>query len=335
MCGGATTNFFGNKNIERFSLPMKSISEALTIRNQILTAFENALTAETSAERKAYLNMIVVGGGPTGVEVAGTIAEMRKFILPKDYPELDFSEMTIELLEGSGRLLNGMRELSSEKAKQYLERLGVNLRFNCIVTDYDGSQITLKNGEVLNSRNLIWAAGVVANTISGLNNGLVSGGNRVLVNKRLQVKGYKEVFALGDTAISFSDPNYPKGHPQVAQVAIQQGKYVAKEFGKPEDKRFKKRFLYKNLGSMATVGRNKAVVDLPNRHFSGAFAWMIWMLVHLKSILGLKNKYLILMDWFWNYFTYNLSLRLIIQSKSRFVEDKPAIGHDQPNHESK
>ncbi|MBU2019666.1 MAG: NAD(P)/FAD-dependent oxidoreductase [Bacteroidetes bacterium] len=315
LSSGATTNFFGNEAIETNALPMKTISEALNIRNQILTAFENALTAETAEERTSYLNMIVVGGGPTGVEVAGTIAEMRRFILPKDYPELDFSEMKIELLEGSGRLLSGMRDLSSLKAKEYLEKLGVNIRLESIVTNYDGKNVTLKDGTTLHSRNLIWAAGVIANAMPGLDGELLGVGKRLVVNGTLQLENYPEVFALGDAGVTFSDSNFPNGHPQVAQVAIQQGRFIAKEFGKHESERFKKEFKYKDLGSMATVGRNKAVVDLPNRHFSGFFAWLIWMLVHLRSILGLKNKYLIFMDWLWNYFTYNLSLRLIIQPK--------------------
>jgi NADH dehydrogenase len=317
LSSGATTNFFGNKAIEANALPMKTISEALIIRNQILTAFEKALTADTVEERTSFLNMIVVGGGPTGVEVAGTIAEMKRFILPKDYPELDFTEMKIELLEGSDKLLNGMHKASSAKAKEYLEKLGVNIRLESMVVNYDGENVTLKDGTRLHSKNLIWAAGVVANSMKGLDGDLLGSGKRLIVNSHLQLENHSEIFALGDAGITLSDTNFPKGHPQVAQVAIQQGTYLAQEFGKEEKNRFKKEFKYKDLGSMATVGRNKAVVDLPNRHFSGFFAWVIWMVVHLRSILGVKNKYLIFMDWLWNYFTYNLSLRLIIQSKPK------------------
>ena len=317
LSSGATTNFFGNQNIQKYSLPMKTIGEALYIRNQILTSFEMALTADTPAERSSFLNMVVVGGGPTGVEVAGTIAEMRRFILPKDYPELDFSEMSIDLLEGSPQLLNGMRSKSSLKAKEYLEKLGVKIQLNTVVTDYDGDTVTLKDGKTLHTKSLIWAAGVVANAIEGLEGDVLGQGKRLLVGDSLQMPSHPEIFALGDAGLTTTDPNFPKGHPQVAQVAIQQGKYLAKEIMKPEEKRFKNGFRYKDLGSMATVGRNKAVVDLPRRHFSGFFAWVVWMLVHLRSILGIKNKFVIFMDWLWNYFTYNLSLRLIMQPRKK------------------
>ncbi len=310
---GAGNNFFGNEHIANLSLPMKSISEALSLRNAIFENFEKAITASSEEERQMYLNLVVVGGGPTGVEVSGTLAEMKRYILPKDYPDLDFSQMHIILVEGTDKVLNGMSEKSSGKALSYLRKLGVEIRLNSLVSDYDGKTVQLKNGETINCASLVWAAGITGNLIDGFDKDLIQRGGRVLTNAFSQVQGYSDIFAIGDISLMHGDPDYEKGHPQLAQVAIQQAKHLGKNLiRKKEGKQFKP-FRYKNLGSMATVGRNKAVVDLPRHSFGGFFAWLVWMLVHLRSILGVKNKILVFFNWVWNYMTYNLSLRLIIQ----------------------
>jgi NADH:ubiquinone reductase (H+-translocating) len=308
---GADSNFFGNQKIADYCLPMKSISEALSIRNTIFQHLEGAITANNETEIKGYLNIVIVGGGPTGVEVAGTLAEMRSTILPKDYPEMDFSKMKIYLIEGAPRVLNSMSEVSSVKAKLYLTQLGVEVIEKTVVEDYDGETVCLKGGETIPSKTLIWAAGIKGNQIDGLPESVYVGGGRLMVDSFNQVKGCEGVFALGDVACMVSE-SFPKGHPQMAQPAIQQGKNLAKNLNGLAFKKQMKPFSYTNLGSMATVGRNKAVVELPNYKFQGFFAWFVWMVVHLKSILGIKNKFMVFLNWVWNYFTYNLSLRLII-----------------------
>ncbi len=321
LATGAGTNFFGNERIAKLSFPMKTIGEALVLRNSLFLSFERALASETELEKESYLNVVIVGGGPTGVEVAGTIAEMKRFILPRDYPEMDFSSMHITLVEGSPRVLNGMSEKSSVKALEYLKKLGVEVKLNTIVQDYDGHVCFIMGGEKIYTHNLVWAAGIIGNKVSGLPNEIYVRGGRMEVDRYNMVKGSATVYALGDVAY-MSTPNYPNGHPQVAQAAIQQARNLAKNFIALSKNHKIKEFEYKNLGSMATVGRNKAVVDLPKRHFSGFFAWAVWMLVHLRSILGKKNKFLVFLNWVWNYLTYNLSLRLIIQNPKR-EEVKP------------
>ncbi|MGJ8661561.1 MAG: NAD(P)/FAD-dependent oxidoreductase [Bacteroidota bacterium] len=316
LATGAGTNFFGNERIAKLSYPMKSIGEALVLRNSLFLSFEHALASETEAEKEGYLNVVVVGGGPTGVEVAGTIAEMKRFILPRDYPEMDFSSMHITLVEGSPNVLNGMSAKSSIRSLEYLKKLGVEVKLNSFVQDYDGKTVSIKGGETVSTHNLVWAAGIIGNKVSGLKEEDYVRGDRIKVNRFNQVESDTSVYAIGDVAYMETE-KYPNGHPQVAQTAIQQGKNVAKNFISMRKSNKLKRFEYKNLGSMATVGRNKAVVDLPNRHFSGFSAWAVWMLVHLRSILGIKNKFLVFLNWIWNYLTYNLSLRLIIQNPKR------------------
>jgi NADH:ubiquinone reductase (H+-translocating) len=321
LATGVMTNFFGNKNIEKYALPMKSVYEALYLRNRIFTNLEESLTVQSEDEMKKALNMVIVGGGPTGVELAGTLAEMKRFILPKDYPELDFSNMKIYLIEGGGCLLNGMSEVSSQKAFDYLEKMGVDVVLNDVVEEYDGHRVQLKKGEALLSKNLIWAAGVVGDRIAGIPETANAPGGRIFVNQYSQVKSFENIYALGDIACMSSDEN-PRGHTQMAQPAIQQGKNLARNLMRLENQKEMVPFVYKNLGSMSTVGRNKAVVELPNYKFHGFFAWVVWMVVHLRSILGIKNKLIVFLNWVWNYLTYNLSLRLIIQPPNR--KDKRA-----------
>ncbi|MFT5860138.1 MAG: NADH dehydrogenase [Flavobacteriaceae bacterium] len=311
IAAGAGNNFFGNKRIQKYALPMKSIVEALRLRNVILEQFEKAISAPKE-EGIALLTLVIAGGGPTGVELAGTLAEMKRYILPKDYPEIEFEKMKIILVEGADRILNAMSEKSSEKATGYLTEMGVEVRVSTRVSDFDGKIVLLDDETKIASRSLIWAAGIKGNYFDGLPEEAKGHGNRILVDEYNLVNGSNEIFAIGDVALMVND-DYPRGHPQLAQVAIQQGKLLAKNFKLRVKHQVLRKFRYKNLGSMATVGRNKAVVELPKFKFYGFFAWLVWMVIHLRSILGIRNKFLIFMNWVWNYITYNLSLRLIIK----------------------
>jgi len=311
---GATTNFYNNAQIEAHTLPLKSTSEALNLRNTLFNTFEQALLEQNSAKRKAMLTIVIVGGGATGVEVSGSLADMRKMILPKDYPELDFSEMEIYLVDGAERLLSGMKEHASQKAKEYLQKLGIKLIQKEHVTSYDGSTLVLGSGKVIETHTVIWAAGVKANALKGIELELILPNNRISVNEYNQVNSYSNVFALGDIASMSTDKPYPKGHPQVAQVAIQQARLLARNLNAVKTSSWKK-FTYKDLGSMATIGRNLAVVEFPKMKFAGFFAWCVWMFVHLISLIGTKNKVQTFLNWVWNYFTYDQSLRLILSPK--------------------
>ncbi|PWK26303.1 NADH dehydrogenase [Arcicella aurantiaca] len=312
---GADTNFFGNKNIQEKALPMKSVGEALGLRNRLLENFEKALVSDNQEDRVGLMNVVVVGGGPTGVEVSGTLAEMKKHVLPKDYPELDFDLMQIHIIESGAELLGPMSKNAQIKSKEYLEQLGVNVRLSTRVTDFDGEFVYINDGTTIRTNNLVWAAGVKANAIEGINPDVLARGGRMKVNRYNQVEGYENIFALGDVAF-MTEEKYPNGHPQVAQPAIQQGKLLAKNLRNLIRGNILSEFFYKDLGSMATVGRNLAVVDLPFWRFQGFFAWLTWMFVHLIAIVGVKNRLLIFINWLWNYVTYDQSLRLIIRAKS-------------------
>lgn len=313
---GAGTNFFGNANIMKHAWPMKCVAEALALRNRVLQNYEDAISTEDADERKGLMTTVIVGGGPTGVEVAGTLAELKRFVLPKDYPELNFEEMKIHLLEASPKVLSAMSENASVKAKEYLGRLGVLVQTGVRVTDYDGKTVKLADGSSIRTNTLVWAAGVIGNKMPGLDPGVLTRGNRVKVDRYNRVEGYNNVYALGDIAF-MTEEKYPDGHPQLAQPAMQQARLLAKNIkamlaGKPL-----KQFHYKDLGSMATVGRNLAVVDLPRFRFQGFIAWLMWMFVHLMSIVGVKNRLLIFINWAWSYFTFDQSLRLIIKPTER------------------
>lgn len=317
---GAGNNFFGNQNIEKYALPMKSINESLRLRNIILERFEESLDYSLEEQAK-FLRFVIAGAGPTGVELAGTLAEMKRFILPKDYPELNFDQMEITIVEGSNRVLNAMAEKSSEKAQGYLEKLGVIVKVDTLVNNFDGDIVTLSSGDEIRAKTLIWAAGIQGNLVDGIQNEIVARGKRVKVDEFCRVEGYENVYAVGDIAFMTADKNYPNGHPQLAQAAIQQGKLLAKNFKNKQENKKMTPFRYRNLGTMATVGRNKAVVELPHRKIYGFFAWFLWMFVHLRSILGAKNKIIVFFNWTWNYLTYNLSLRLIIKRNDQFREE--------------
>jgi NADH:ubiquinone reductase (H+-translocating) len=305
---GATTNYFGNRNIEKYAFPLKSVSEALLLRNTIFEDYELALMEQDYDLRQNFMDIVIVGGGPTGVELAGALAEMRSYILPRDYKELDSNEIDIYLVQGAECLLKGMSTKASEAAKNYLTKMGVKILFNSYVTDIDENTATLKDGSKLKANKVIWAAGITCVQIKGIPEDSYVRGNRIKVSPRLEAIGMEGVYVLGDQAYCNTDES-PNGHPQVAQVAIQMSKYLAKQFVKQNDKAF----VYKDLGSMATIGRNKAVVDLPNFKFKGFFAWILWLFVHIRSLIGVRNKLIVFINWIWNYVTYDQSLRLIIK----------------------
>jgi len=313
---GAGNNFFGNASISKFSLPMKSVGESLGLRNTILNNFEKALNTNDPEEQAALMNMVVVGGGPTGVEISGALAEMKRYVLPKDYPELNFDRMQIYLVENGPRLLGAMSEKSSSKAKWYLERLGVNVMLNHNVKDFDNEIVLFEGDMKLQAHTLIWAAGIKANSVEGFDAGILTRGNRMKVDRYNRIEGHENIFAIGDLAY-MTEEKYPNGHPQVAQVAMQQAQNLAfnlKHFGQNLPLR---PFHYRDLGTLATVGRNRAVVDLGFIRFQGLPAWFFWMFVHLMSIVGVKNRMLIFINWAYYYFTYDQSLRLIIKPKMR------------------
>lgn len=312
---GADTNFFNNKSLETHAVPMKSSYEALQLRYQLISVFENALVAPTPEEQQRLLTIVVVGGGPTGVELSGAVAELKKFVLPKDFPELDFSKMKIFLLEGSPKTLAAMSEKSSSDSRRYLEKLGVTVHTNTVVKDYDGHTVTLQNGEKIDAGLVIWAAGIKGNVPAGIEPGMIVKGNRIKVDSHNLLQGSTNIYVIGDLAY-METQDYPKGHPQLAAVAIQQGVQLAKNLQQIKNgSQQLKDFKYVDKGTMATVGRNKAVVDLPKPffHFRGLFAWMIWMGLHLMLILGVKNRLFVFLNWLYNYFTYDQSLRLLFK----------------------
>jgi len=324
---GCTTNFFGNKEIAEKSFPMKSTAEALALRNRILLNFEEALRA-TSGELESIMNIVVVGGGPTGVELAGSLAEMKKNVLPKDYPDMDFSRLNVYLLEGSPNTLGPMSKMSQIKSQQYLEQLGVNVWTEALVENYDGALVTLKDGRSIATKNLIWAAGVIGNVPGGFSPEHIRRGNRLKVDRYNRLDGFDNIFALGDIAY-METPKYPGGHPQVANVAINQAKLLGKNMAKELNGRNWNEFEYKDPGSMATVGKRKAVVDLPSFSFQGRLAWFTWMFLHLMLILSVRNKLFIFINWAISYFTNDTTLRLILLPSKKQVElaEEQAIHH--------
>jgi len=310
---GSKTNYFGNKEIESFSMAMKTIPQSLNIRSLILENFEQALLTNDINERNALMNFIIVGGGPTGVELAGALAEMKKAILPKDYPDLDIRKMGIHLIQGSDRLLDAMSVQSSQKAEDFLHGLGVSIWKNVRVTNYDGRTVTTSSDLSFDTATVIWAAGVKGAVINGLKKeAVIERADRIKVNEFNQVLGYDNIFAIGDIAAMVSEKN-PQGHPMMAQPAIQQGNLLAENLIRKLKNKEMKPFEYNDKGSMATIGRNKAVVDLPKWHFHGVFAWFVWMFVHLFSLIGFKNKAVVLMNWVYNYIKFDREGRLIIR----------------------
>ena len=314
---GADTNFFGNTNLIEKAFPMKSTVEAIQLRHQLIQNFEDAMLVKSPEELEKLLTVVIVGGGPTGVELSGAVAEMKRFVLPKDYPEIDFTKMKIYLLEGGAKTLGTMSEKSSADSRKYLERLGVTVVTNTVVKDYDGDKVILEDGKSIYAGIVIWAAGIRGNVPKGIQKDLIAKGNRIKVDRYNKVQVFQNIYAIGDIAY-METPKYPAGHPQVAPVAMQQADLVADNFRKMERKSNPKQLLefeYYDKGSMATVGRNLAVVDIPKpkMHFRGFLAWLIWMGLHLVLILGVKNRLFVFLNWVYNYFTRDQSLRLIFK----------------------
>lgn len=316
FAAGTTTNYFGNRHVENVAIPMKNISEAMGLRNALLANFERAVTCATEEEKQELLNIVIVGGGATGVEVAGAIAEMKKYILLKDYPEMDSSNLNVYLIEATGRVLSVMSEESLKNAYKFLKQMGVSIWLNEKVVGYENKKVILESGKIIPSRSFIWLSGVKGVSVGNMNPSVIGRGGRILVDNINKVEGYDNIFAIGDQCLQTNDERYPNGHPQVAQVAIQQAIQLANnltnmEIGKGEMIPFR----YKDLGSMATIGRNKAVVEMGNVKVKGWFAWLMWLLVHLRPIIGVRNKLVIIFNWFWNYITYGFSLRLIVYAR--------------------
>lgn len=310
---GSKTNYFGNKEIERNAMSMKTIPQSLNIRSFILENFEQAVLTKDEADRNALMNFVLVGAGPTGVELAGALAEMKKEILQKDYPDLDISQMQINLIQSGDRVLNTMSEKSSIAAEKFLDDLGVKVWKNIRVTNYDGRIISTNSDLSFDSATVIWTAGVQGASIHGLDaKALVERVERIRVNQFNQVNGYENIFAIGDIA-SMETEKFPQGHPMMAQPAIQQGDLLGENFKRLSQNKPMKSFEYNDKGSMATIGRNKAVVDLPKYHFNGFFAWVVWMFVHLFSLIGFKNKAVVFMNWIYNYIRFDREGRLIVR----------------------
>lgn len=326
LAAGATTNFFGNKNIEEWAIPMKTVPEAMGLRNALLSNFERALTCATEEERQELLNVVIVGGGATGVEIAGALAEMRRYVIPYDYPDMDSSLMHIYLIEAGDRLLAGLSQESSQKAYEFLKSMGVDIQFGKMVTDYRDHKVIMKDGTEIPTRTFLWVSGIRANAMPGIDESHLGRGFRFKVDEYNRIPGVEDVFVIGDQCLQTSDAAYPNGHPQVAQVAIQQAKNLAKNLkliDQGADSSELTAFRYKNLGSMATIGRNKAVVEIGKFRSQGFFAWVLWLVVHLRSILGVKNKVMVLLNWLWKYVSYNDSIRMITYAtKPREVEER-------------
>lgn len=314
---GCRSNFFGNTNIEKHAFPMKSTTDAIALRNRILLNFEAALRSDV--DKSGIMNIVIAGGGPTGVELAGALIEMKKHVLPKDYPDMDFSSLNIYLIEGAGAILSAMSINSQKKAEAYLTEMGVIVMTNALIEDYDGKVVSIKDGTKIHSRNLIWTAGVTGNVPNGIDNNLLARGNRISVDSYNRIKGLEDVFAIGDIAYMPSE-DWKNGHPQLANVANNQAKNLALNFKNILHQKPLKPFIYKNPGTMATVGKRKAVVDLPSFSFQGLFAWLFWMFLHLMLILSVKNKLVIFINWAISYMTNDTTLRLILLPTRKQIE---------------
>lgn len=311
LATGSTSNYFGNTEVEHYGRPLKSIPEALNLRSEILQELEKATLTAKHSDQKQHMTFVIVGGGPTGVETAGALAEFKKFVLPHDYPELDPKLMRVYLVEAGPRLLNGMSEKSGNNAVKYLQNLGVEVLLNVAVLKYDGHKVVFSDQSELESTTLVWSAGVKGFIIPGLPEESVKG-NRYVVDEFNRVAGSDAIYSIGDSA-GMVTAERPRGFPMVAPVAVQQGTNLAKNLLRLKDEKAWKPFQYKDKGSMATVGRNKAVVDMPNFSFGGFFAWLVWMFLHLMLLAGFRNRVIVFVDWMWSYLTYERALRLIVR----------------------
>ncbi|QJD77807.1 NAD(P)/FAD-dependent oxidoreductase [Spirosoma rhododendri] len=321
---GSKSNYFGNKQIEQYSFPLKTIPEALNVRSQFLQCFEQASVTTDPAERESLLTFVIAGAGPTGVEMAGSLAEMRKHVLPADYPGLDFSQMKIYVVEGLGKVLPPMSEEAGNDAKRYLDDLGVIVKLNTLVDNYDGQTVTLKGGEQIRSQTLVWAAGVTGAMIEGIPSEVVERG-RILVDPISRIQGLTDVFAIGDIALMKLE-KWPKGHPGVAQPAIQQAEHLAKNLQRMRKGEQPTPFDYFDKGSLAIVGRSRAVADLPgNIHLGGFIAWMSWLFVHIFYLVGFRSKLIVFSNWMYRLFTYQRGTRIIIRP---FVRKDDKVGQE-------
>ena len=315
LATGAAINFYGNENIKRYAIPMKTLNDALLMRNALLKTLERASQTTNSKERKKLLTIVVAGGGPTGVEVAGMLGELRRNITAKDYPELENEEGKIYLLEGGSRLLGGMSQHSHEDALQALQKLNINVLLNTLVTDYNGEKVTLSNNQMFETASLIWTAGVAPVVFEGIPSISIGKGKRMLTDEYNKIKGVEDVYAIGDTCLQTTDENFPNGHPQLAQTAIQQGRHLAKIFIAMAEGKTMQPFRYWDKGTMAVIGHNKAVVDLtkPSLHFKGLTALLMWLFVHIAGLLTYQNRIRTLYNWMIAYITNDQSLRMIIR----------------------
>jgi NADH:ubiquinone reductase (H+-translocating) len=320
---GSTTNFFGNREVAEHAMQLKSISQALDIRSDFLQEFEAAVHQRLSKHVQRNLNFVVVGGGPTGVELAGSLAEIKRTVLKHEYREVESDLMQIMLIDSNPRVLQNFSPISSERSLKYLQELGVNVMLNHRVVNYDGHHLRLSNGEEIPTNTVIWAAGVTGAAIPGLENALDPRSNRYRVNEFCQLEGYPDVYALGDIALMHADPAWPKGHPQVATVAIQQGRYLVKMLVDRAKGVEPAPFRYKHKGSMATIGRARAVVDIGKRSIGGTLAWLMWMFVHVIQLVGFKNRMVVLFNWGWKYLSWKNTIRLIIRP---YVRKHAAVG---------
>lgn len=308
VASGTTNNFFNQPELKEKVHTLKSTAEAIRLRNEILDRLERACITTDRERRRQLLSFVVVGGGPSGVEVAGALGEMKRYILNKEYPEIDIDDVRVILIEGTDRFLRTMSERASHDAKVYLGHLMIETRLNCMMKSYENNVLHLSTGEEIHCETLIWTAGITGNKINGISDDSITRGNRYIVDSNCKIKGYDNIYALGDIAY-LEDETHPNGYPQVAQVAIQQAKHLAKQLNTGADTAFK----YVDKGSMATIGRNRAVCDLKFAYLYGRPAWATWMFIHLISILGMRNKVNVLINWVWAYLFYTTSLRLLIR----------------------
>lgn len=316
---GTETNFFGMDSVAQKSLPMKTIDEALELRNTLLMNIEKAIRTTDAQEKLQYLNIVIAGGGPTGVELAGMLAEMGKNIGAKDYPEITNLHSNIFLVDAGKSLLGAMSEKSGKEAFQTLKKLGVSIKLNTAVQDFDGKTVVLSDGSQIPSATLIWSSGVVARQVPGVQPDQIGRGRRLLVDAYNRLQGSENIFVLGDQCLQKSDPAFPEGHPQVAQVAIQQGELLAKNLLNGLSGKDYQAFQYRDKGSMAIISKFRAVVDLPKGFFKGAFAWLVWLFIHIIPIAGFRNKAKIAYNWFWSFITNDPTLRLIIRPKRKNI----------------
>ena len=326
---GSRTNYFGMDSLEMLSMSLKSVPQALDLRSYMLQLFEEAILEPDVKERERKMSFVIVGAGPTGVELAGALGELKRHVLPNDYSELDVRRMQIHLIEAGPRILPALGGKSSSKAEEYLKELGVTVWKDTQVTDYDGLTAQTQKGKELQTRTLIWSAGVEGNAIEGIHADSIVKGNRILVDEYCRIKGLKDVFAVGDVAAMISE-DFPKGHPMVAPVAMQQGECVGKNLLREAKGKEPKPFEYFDKGSMATIGRNRAVVEVGKLKWQGAFAWFVWMFVHLISLVGFRNQLVVFINWMWNFLNYDRGIRLIVRpfkrEKRRQGEEDPVIG---------